>query len=367
MLGSCTSTILVASVVDNLDQYFTPQSVAQRIVETVEPRGDSFLCVDPTCGSGNLLSACEAALPGAVCVGIDRDARVIRNLRRAYPHWRLSVADLLCDRSLKAAAVFRTVERVSLLVLNPPFSQSGRKSLGMAFGGEQFRVSPAMGYVLRSFEVFRPQFGAVAVVPESLLYSDVDREARCAIAAHYSVRELFELRSSTFSGARARTVAVQFLPSAGVAVPSSQEGPSPRHLLKLVRGCLAVHHALLGHGGTPYIHTTDLAEVVGGGPALRRTRASCKRSVSGWQILLPRVGAPKEPLVNPVFLPQTTELSDCVLGLGADVRVLNRVANLIRKEWLEFSNLYRGTGARYITVGRLATWFHERGFAVVVD
>lgn len=351
----------------NLDQYFTPESVAQRIVEAVEPSSESLLCVDPTCGSGNLLVACETVLADAACVGIDRDVRVIRNLRKAYPHWRLSVADLLSDRSLKSATVFRDMPPVSLLTLNPPFSQGGRKSLGLVFGGEQLRVSAAMGYVLRSLEVFRPQLGAVAILPESLMYSEIDREARAAISARFAIRELFELRSSTFRGARARTVAVKILPSEACPVPALQNGQLAQHSLKLVRGNLPVHDAKFGRSGASFIHTTDLADLIAGMSVLRRTGAMCKRSVSGWQLLLPRVGMPKEHLVAPVFLRQRSELSDCVLGLGADVRVLERAAKIIRKDWAQFSSLYRGTGARYITVARLVDWFRERGIAVVIE
>ena len=41
---------------------------------------------------------------------------------------------------------------------------------------------------------------------------------------------------------------------------------------------------------------------------------------------------------------------------GKDKDTCEHVAEVILKEWRGFRGLYRGTGARYVTMGRLGRW-----------
>lgn len=352
----------MSSVETDLDQYYTPAPVAQRMIEAAAPSNSPLLCVDPTCGSGNLLAACESIFERARCFGLDRDQRAIRVLKRSRPHWTLSVGNLLCNKSLGSTRVLRTLGAVDLLTLNPPFSQSGRKFVEVMYEGEIIRASVAMGYVLRSIDLFRPVQGAIAVVPESLLYSDIDSEARSAIGRSYDLAPLFELCSSTFFGARARTVAVKF----GCAVHSAPLNQAPRLKatldVQLVRGTLPVHLAGFALRGTPFIHSTDLGHLATSTASLRRVTSGGTGRVLGWQLLLPRVGLPKQEYLIPVFIRRDSQLSDCVIALGAGGQAaLRQVTEEIAGNWGEFVGLYRGTGARYVTVARLRGWLESRG------
>lgn len=346
----------------NLDQYFTPVPVARRLVEAVKLPGKAMSCADPTCGSGNLLTACEDVLEGVSCLGVDRDLRVIRRLRRTYPHWRLSAADLLCDRSMRSTAMHKARQDIDLLALNPPFTQCQRKFVEISFCGAQMRASTAMGYLLRSLDILRPRFGAVAILPESLLYSDIDREARSALATNFQIRELFELRSSAFSGARARTVAVQVFPYSRTARDLPAVKPLAGEELIIVRGSMPFHDVRVGESGIPFIHTTDLLSLATGDRQPAFFSRLENRSVFGWQLLLPRVGLPRQSAVVPVFIRKRSELSDCVIALGAGLAALEQLTKAIHLNWDSYCGLYRGTGARYITLSRLMDWLGEIGF-----
>lgn len=77
----------------------------------------------------------------------------------------------------------------------------------------------------------------------------------------------------------------------------------------------------------------------------------------GWSILIPRVGLPTQSLSKPVFLKTPIRLSDCVIALKFRnktdaIACHERINNL----WPDLLDLYRGTGARYITVNRLQSW-----------
>jgi hypothetical protein len=79
-------------------------------------------------------------------------------------------------------------------------------------------------------------------------------------------------------------------------------------------------------------------------------------------VLLPRVGNPRREQVVALYLQEPVQLSDCVISLQVvslrDARLLRR--RLLQK-WDEFVCLYRGTGARFVTVARLQNWLHSSG------
>jgi hypothetical protein len=75
--------------------------------------------------------------------------------------------------------------------------------------------------------------------------------------------------------------------------------------------------------------------------------------IEGMALLLPRVGIPlSAPLV--ISLRNTVQLSDCVIALCFEEElVANDWQRVVAAAWPRLTQLYRGTGARYVTVRRL--------------
>jgi predicted RNA methylase len=350
-----------------LDKYYTPSSVATSIIEKSlfkSPR----VCVDSTCGSGRLLEAAHNAFNNVKCVGLDKDKKVIASLKRKNPEWVLSVADLLNVNSYRQTRAYASQEGCDLLLLNPPFSHQGRKNIEISYMGTELKGSIAMAHILKSFELFNPKQGAIIIAPESLLYSETDSTARRILKNEYSIKTIGELESKTFRGARVHSVAIQLLRKEINIIDDSSEAInslSTNALLttKITRGNLAVFKFEATPYGRPFIHSTNLLELAKNSGACPLPIGTCtdKKLMSGWVLLLPRVGSPNINALKSFYLNQDVQISDCVISLsfaGKDASL--EAEKRILAYWQEFSALYRGTGARYITLSRLKEWLMSK-------
>ena len=353
----------------DMDRYYTPVDLAGEFIAdntTEVPQS----CVDSTCGTGNLLRAASDCFEGIQCFGLDRDRKVINALRRKEPDWTLSVGDVLRPESYTRTDVLSSDYRCDLLLLNPPFSHNGRKYFPTTVDGQEIKASTAMIHILRALELFEPRLGGIVVVPESLTHSETDECARAILSAKYEWRSIYELPQKTFYGTRARAEVLQLIPITEPPEPDSEtQAPSQNLNVELIRGSLPVHAVKESRHGIPFVHSTDIASIQScpSGNGLLRTSSDLKGRVSGWLILLPRVGVPKSESTAVVCVRKPVHLSDCVIAVKAPSRQNARhIKKLLDDSWADFIRLYRGTGARYTTIKKLSAWLAERGVAVTV-
>jgi len=343
------------------DKYYTPPAMARLALERAQLASPPVICADTACGSGSLLAAAEDVLEAQHCLGIDNDPLAIRQLRRERPEWRLYVGDLLKRHRPPPTDFPGGKYGVDLLVLNPPFSLGPRKYVTVKYLGHSVKCSVAMAHILRSLELFRPDQGAIAVVPESLLYSETDRHARELLNQEFSLGELLQLNIYTFKGARVNSSFVQFSPPGGRPHSSIEVMPMQKDsiLTTVVRGGLQMHAFKRVSSGVRVIHSTSLRSLAVDGidAVLEKTRVVAKGRISGWMLLLPRVGLPSEEAFRAFYSKDEVQLSDCVIGMNFPSRVTASSAQKrIQANWESLLNLYKGTGARYITMDRLVDW-----------
>jgi len=354
----------------DLDRYYTPESVARRILECAALPVMPSVCADSTCGNGRLLKAANEVFGGVDCVGIDRDRRAITALRRNNPDWLLTVGDLLNVKRYGRLFAEFIPPTVDLLVLNPPFSQGSRKAVDITYRGDSFKGSVAMAYLLRSIELFDPTHGAVAIVPESLLYSETDEFSRKLLSERFSIQGIANLESCTFRGARAHAIAVQILPS-GNHVDTKQFTSSQKPLkIRLTRGGLPVHIMKKSPRGVPFVHSTEIRKVVNRihESDFLHTEDCLKGRVVGWAILIPRVGVAEKGLVQAVNIRLPVQLSDCVIALECKNKlVAQELEARIHESWDDFRDLYKGTGARYVTMSRLSAWLNLKNVNIEIS
>lgn len=329
----------MTSVTFDLDRYYTPEDVARLAFEKCDFDATPRSCVDSSCGTGRLLDAVNEAFGEVTTIGVDRDANAIRALRRRRPNWLLAKGDLLCKKSFSNGFGRIVPRSVDLLVLNPPFSQVANKHLEFTYEGSSLRGSLAMTYLFRSLEIFAPKVGALAVVPESLVWSETDAGARATLLNEFRYREIASLKCNTFRGARANATIIELNrwngPAAPRYVPQRPETPIWARV-QLVRGAMPVHMANYSTEGVCFLHTTDIRKMLvpHGISALRRVSHVAKGLVAGWTILLPRVGMPDATLVRAIFLREKVQLSDCVFAICCPrVDVAEAVAALIQSKW----------------------------------
>lgn len=347
-----------------MDRYYTPEPLARELLAQCGSLRGADRVVDPSCGSGALLSAAEFVLDGPRCLGIDVDRATIRSLRTKKPHWYLSVANLLSARSVRGSLVGRTALASDVVLLNPPFSQVKTKFVEYVSPcGSQIRVGRAMRFLLQAVDLFPSAQGMFAIVPESLVYSELDAKGRKLLGLQYEMREIAALKSTTFSGARVRSIAVEFRRNAH-SQASGVATPPPFTSIRFERGTLPVHLAQPVECGFPFVHSSDLLAIARRQfPEMRV--CSGRYAISGWALFLPRVGLPKRAALKPVYVRSPFRLSDCVLAIWCNsCESTSLIKKLIDDSWEDFLGLYRGTGARYVTVSRLSAWLVERGVAV---
>jgi hypothetical protein len=342
------------------DKYYTPLSIASKAFERANLSGRPVICADTACGAGSLLAAAEDVLQTTHSLGIDSDPDTIRELRRARPNWRLFVGDLLKRNRAPSTDFSDSTYGVDLLVLNPPFSLGPRKYVTIKYQGQSLKCSVAMAHILRSLDLFKPRQGAIAVVPESLLFSDTDQNARELLYQEFSIFNLFQIGICTFKGARVNSSFVQ-LSTTGAKPNSLPNVSTPRDVIPatIVRGSLQMHTFTRMKSGTRVIHSTTLKLIAINGisAATDKTTIAVKGRISGWMLLLPRVGTPREEAFHIFYSKDELQLSDCVIGMQFSTKLNAQNAEYrIRTNWISLVDLYRGTGARYVTVDRLLAW-----------
>lgn len=340
-----------------MDRFYTPDNLATTLTEALGLVSANS-CADPNCGQGQLLLSAEAQWPEAAIWGLDIDRHAVRRIRRRRPQWTVSVGNLLSSRSLARTQVFRSGRRCDVLLTNPPFSMGVSK--GVVRAGSSFRCSVAMAHILTAIELFRPKYAIGAIVPESLLYSELDEAARDDLATTWALDEILCIPQATFKGTRAHSALI-------VMRPKNDEGKKDLAVLRrtrdivaadLVRGGLPVHEALSSPAeGLPFVHSTDLTALVKGSYRPRTVIPIGRGCVVGAVILLPRVGVPSVEHMSPLKLERPIQLSDCVIGLrfpSYDAAI--KTAEMIRSNSESLVGLYKGTGARYVTVRRVEEW-----------
>ncbi len=348
------------------DKYYTPTPLASRALERAQLMRKPAVCADTACGSGSLLIAAEDVLGAKHCVGIDNDPLAIRRLRRARPDWRLYVGDLLKRHRAPPTDFPDATYGADLLVLNPPFSLGHRKYVPVKYSGQLVKCSVAMAHILRSLELFRPNQGAIAVIPESLLYSNTDQHARELLERSFSIAELLHLSIYTFKGARVNSLFVQFATHGNTPKPSAEISTTQEKPITatIVRGGLQMHSAKPSSSGARVIHSTSLRSlsIDGISSISQRTSSTAKGRVSGWMLFLPRVGLPNKEAFQAVYSIDEIQLSDCVIGLVFRSRTAaSEAQRRVHSNWSSLLSMYRGTGARYITIDRLVDWLHNVG------
>lgn len=347
------------------DKYYTPPRVASRVANALGVH-DIAVCADTACGDGSLLRAVERRFPRVQCVGMDRDHLAVRKLRRQRPHWVLSIGDTLSARSRASSSMFAFRGACDAIVANPPFSMGQAKGVVRPDGR---RCSLAMAHLLASLQTLDPGGAAVAILPESSMYSEMDEVARCELRANWTIEILGGMKNSTFRGARANALLVRLerrtrWASRALGLEGRFEGIArPRLSCRVARGGLPVHEAHEDEEGIPYIHSTGIGAVNAGAIfKLRRVRPIPRGLVIGPCVLLPRVGVPSMAPLRVALLRREAQLSDCVIALRfSDVKSARIAVAILNRQLASLQRTYVGTGARFVTVARLASWLSRVG------
>ncbi|MCA8172475.1 methyltransferase [Burkholderia gladioli] len=341
----------------DIDAYYSPANVAEIVARTVEHSRLKSV-IDSHCGRGALLDAVEKSFPKIHCAGIDLDRDSILHLRKIRPHWTLFRGDSLSwttwEKVLK-----KLDSNIDLAVLNPPFSMGQAKGVNIELNDKEIRGSLAMAHVISTIQHSSPS-RIVAILPESTMFSDMDRQGRAELESLYDVEVVNQFKSSTFRGARVNSLLV------GMTKRTRKHPTTHTEKRKnapaqntLVRGGLPCFEAMPVREGIPFIHSTDIKNLLHTTININthKVQPFTRGIVKGYMILLPRVGVPQKKNIGVWFTQDNVQLSDCVIALlYPNRRTAHTAWTALLRNYESLVSLYRGTGARYITIDRLSEW-----------
>ena len=366
-----------------VDLYHTPEHVARKLLAAI--RSAPAVVADFAAGHGNLLRVAREKWPDAKIIGTDRSKSVYK-VKGTIPDALIGLCDFLNPASRARCNALATSKlRVSVAVLNPPFSCRGAKTVLTKLAGVDVRCSVSLAFVVNSFPYLQDGGEVVAVLPAATVYAEKDRAAWLTIREHAEYRILGWNGNRTFNDCFPRTVmvylklrplrrATKLSGSRSINIPSgfvreAADAQDPRRatarIIKLFRGKQPMFSAptTSGHSFLPLVHSTELRNNSVNLKS-RRTKSNLD-TISAPAVLISRVGAPMQEKVA-VLKQGRVVLSDCVIALCCSSGIeANDLSALLLKQWRDFESSYSGTGARYITIQRLAKWLHRHGYDVI--
>lgn len=349
-----------------VDRYYSSEAIADQLAEFV-PVGTERI-FDPAMGEGALLDAVQRRLGDELTfLGADLDPRAVKRVRQVHPDWRVGLADAWDERSIARSPVWREAQNGKPVhaVLNPPFSFRGGSGQVIAVDGVEARISPAIAFVVQLVTHIPALDGLLAILPEGALHNLRDQPAWSFLREQFSIDVLHHLSVRAFTGVTVNTAIVQFVKGAR-EVPTVRDQPSKR-VLGLRCVCVDVVRGRFPYGSTSsgrtaemsiqVVHSTNLR-----GPAAAERFGPATLATTGAALLIPRVGPSPRARVREIA-GEPFVLSDCVLALRPrDIAAIGNLRASIVDSLSTFEGLYRGTGARHLTVAALLEFLNTEGW-----
>ena len=193
------------------DNYYTPRPLAEIVVGYASRRGDGVIA-DFGAGEGVLLEESQKRWPDAQVVATDIDRSVVARLRRRHPDWTVGRANLLARLSTNRCQALRKISgKVTLLLLNPPFTCRGGIKRKVVVDDTVFKSSTAIAFLLRSTQYLAPRGEIVAILPEGALYNRKDKSAWGHLRKRFRIKLMSRWERGTFSKCSATCVVLKLV------------------------------------------------------------------------------------------------------------------------------------------------------------
>lgn len=340
------------------DSHYTPNALAEYLVSCIKKENVKTV-VDFCVGEGDLLKAAKKKWAKAKFYGNDISSRAIRVLKKKYPDWILEKSDFLNKRITNNISVFK--KKFDIILLNPPFTCKGSTIHSVIFNNIEYHMSTAMAFLVKSISYLNAEGVLYAILPQSIAYSEKDEKIRQYLYRKYNFKIFEELNNQGFKNCSPNIVLAVINDKNIIAKNMSfHQIKNGIDRLEVQRGTLSTHKIKISKANSlHFIHTTNLKN-----NKIKNLKIKVSDNFSkikGPALLINRVGQPdvrKICIVNPK---EEYVLSDCIIGLKVktmkDCQLLKKA---IIDNWTSFANLYKGTGAKYVTVKRIKYFFKLR-------
>lgn len=337
------------------DSHYTPTILAQHLVSFVEKK-DIITIADFCVGEGELLLAAKKKWPDATLCGCDISEKTIISMKKKHPCWMLSKCDFLNSKSRNSSAILRN--KYDLVLLNPPFTCKGATIETVFFEGYKFHMSTSMAFFVEAIQYLKNEGAMYAILPQSIAYSKKDEKIRNYLKKKYNFQILEERNNQEFEKCAPNIILASINERNVFPISNSAKQLDVKiNDLYIQRGNISMHEII--EVDTPYvylIHSTNIRDnkIIN----LRYKVNPIRSRIEGPALLIHRVGQPNEKKMCIINKGEVYALSDCIIAIRTlTLEDCHSLRELILKNWNIFSNLYKGTGAKYITIERLETFF----------
>jgi hypothetical protein len=354
-----------------MDSIYTPTELAETMVRHAG-RNPHAVIADFAVGGGELLRAAATRWPAAKLFGLDLNTRAVLRLTKSHPTWVLACCNFLSSKSRDRSPRLRAIKgKVSLALLNPPFSHRGWHRCSATLNGCSTNCSQGLAFVVTALSYMASRAEVLAILPAGTLHSEMDQSAWALIDLHCQRQVLGTNGDRTFPGRLPKTVIVKLRLGTRrknpPPHPTTNRYPEPRRHPKfnviIERGKVDMPSLNLApvRSAVPLVHSTELDECCA--DLTRRRTGSDKASLDHHAVLIPRVGRPNRLKVCLCPRNGPIALSNCVIAMKC--RTKNDAITLhktLLRNWPTLKGIYTGTCAQYITLKRLRTFLHTLGF-----
>lgn len=342
-----------------IDSYYTPSYLASRLLSYLESHTFKNV-VDFCVGDGELIRAALNLWPNIECYGTDISASALRYVREKHPDWNLGKCDFLNDKSKRSCKVLKGKKnRFDLILLNPPFSCVGGTVHTISLDKKVFKASTAMKFLAESVKYLAHDGCLLAIMPISTYYSQKDKALWEYMTTHYKL-SILEIPDGNFFKDCSPSIIL-------VSVNVNIRTKTNKSILdfscgfkdyKIYRGKISVHQANYDQEGLPFIHSTN----INGNKLINANRKISAKSsiVKGPVILMPRVGKPDPQKIYYHKEDSQLVISDCIIAiLPSSLKEGEKIYHKLIDNWDILKELYKGTGAKFITIERLDSFLSE--------
>lgn len=339
------------------DLHYTPTTLAEHLISFIEKQ-DVFSIADFCVGEGELLKAAKKKWTKARLYGCDIAGNTVALMKKEHPDWKLGKCDFLNPRSRRSSTILKN--KYDLILLNPPFTCKGATIISVFLDGEEYNMSTAMAFFVEAIEYLKEDGVMYAILPQSIAYSQKDKKIRSYLEKRYNFRILEECNNQEFEKCAPNIVLASINDK---NIFGSNFDYSPKQLdtgidhIEIMRGNISMHKIKEVRKSALFlIHSTNLQNNII--TNLKYKVNNINSRIEGPALLIPRVGQPNINKICIISSKDAYALSDCIIALKMKtIEECYSLKELIIKNWIDFSLLFKGTGAKYITLERIKIFF----------
>jgi hypothetical protein len=337
-----------------IDSYYTPPDLASRLINHIRKKDISSV-IDFCIGDGELIRAALKKWPSTKCFGTDISDAAVSNVKSLHPDWELDRCDFLDENSLdQSNIILNNKNGFDLILLNPPFSCIGGSIHNVRFKGEDFKSSTAMKFLVESIKYLSKTGCLYAIMPISIAYSQKDKKIWDFLVSDYNLSILEIPYGNHFKNCSPNIIFISLNDDSKSLITTKLKKISINgYSSSIFRGKVSMCDVRNDAGGRPLIHSTNLRnnKIEGLNLYVQNKLSELK----GPAVLIPRVGNPNPNKICIIPKNKIYVLSDCVLGIKTKtLKDAKAVKSCLIENWNDMKDLYKGTGARYITLERLS-------------